>query len=115
MEGVPTPEENIVLLPYSWKRGIFNGFRPCNLAAFRFPQKPGDLLVVRKTRGQPEPAMTENKRGSPEGGKCDLFLEKNERIFDGNERRTIVGAFVPGETVVGCSSSSVFFLSVTLL
>ena len=110
MEGVPIPEENMFLLPYFWKRDIFKGFRPCNLAALHFPQKPGDLLVIRKTRGQPEPAMAENKRGFPEGEKCDLFQGKNERIFDGNDRRTIKGAFVPGETVIGCSLSSVCFL-----
>jgi hypothetical protein len=26
VEAVPTPEENIVLLPYFWKKGILNGF-----------------------------------------------------------------------------------------
>jgi len=54
--------------------------------------------------------MAENKRGSPGGEKYDLYQEKNERIFDGNDRGTIEGAFVPGETVIGCSLSSVCFL-----
>jgi len=57
---VPIPKENIVLLPYFLKRSILNGFRPCNLAALRFAQKRGDLLLARETRVRPVPAMTEN-------------------------------------------------------
>jgi hypothetical protein len=60
VEAVPTPEENIVLLPYFIEMGILNDLRPCTLAARHFAQKRGDLQPVRRTRVRPVPAMTEN-------------------------------------------------------
>ena len=73
VEVVPTPKENIALLPYFWKMGILNRFRPCNLAALRFPQKGGCLPVVRITRVRPGHDMSENKTGFPSGKRVIIF------------------------------------------
>jgi hypothetical protein len=57
------------LSPYFLKKGILNGFRPCSLTAFRFAQKRAYHLVIGQTCPRPVPAMTENKKGFPEGEK----------------------------------------------
>jgi hypothetical protein len=80
VEVVPTPEENSGLLPYFLKKGILNSFRPCSLAAGEKAQKKGYLLIVRKTRIRPEPAMTENKTGFPEGDTITFFPGKRRGI-----------------------------------
>jgi hypothetical protein len=59
VETMPTLKENIVLLPYFLKRGILNGFRPCNLVACRFAQKERYLQFAGQARVRPEPAMGE--------------------------------------------------------
>jgi hypothetical protein len=83
VEVVPTPEENIVLLPYFLKRGILNGFRPCNLAACRFAQKGGYLQYAGQVRVRPVPAMAENKTGFAVGEKPAFFRRKIGRTAAG--------------------------------
>jgi hypothetical protein len=73
---VPTPEENIDLLPYFLKICILNDFRPCSLAARHFAQKPAYLRVGEQTRARPGPAMGENKRDSRNGKKRSFPGEK---------------------------------------
>jgi hypothetical protein len=46
VEAVPTPEENLFLLPYFFKKSVLNGFRPCNLASRQFPQKRDEPQFV---------------------------------------------------------------------
>jgi hypothetical protein len=76
VEVVPTPKENIVLLPYFRKTGVLNGFRPCNLAACFFPQKNHGQKDVREIRARPVPDMAENKTGFPDREKDDFFQGK---------------------------------------
>jgi hypothetical protein len=100
VEVMPTPEENLLLLPYFLKRGILNEFRLCNLTTFRFPQKPGDLQVVRKTRLRPVPDMTENKTGFPEGENGTFFREKIRGSASGMPAGPFRGAFPSGDEVI---------------
>jgi len=60
VETVPTPEENIVLLPYFLKMGNLNGFRPCNLAERENAQKKDNPFPNPETRARPALAMAEH-------------------------------------------------------
>jgi len=80
---VPTPKENIVLMPYFLKKGILNGFRPCDLAARQIAQKKGQSITRIGPRTRPVPAMAENKTGFLKGKKDDLILGKMSENRDG--------------------------------
>jgi hypothetical protein len=69
---VPTLKENIILMPYFKKKGILNGFRACDLAAWQIAQKKDNLSSI------PDPGpvrcpLWPKINGFPEEEKDGLF------------------------------------------